>query len=49
MIDSTCASSTGTTVSPRASIRSAASRVSAREAGGSGLIMMIQPASGPGV
>ena len=36
-------------VSPRASIRSTASRVSASEAGGSGLIMMIQPASGPGV
>ena len=38
-----------TTVLPRASIRSTASRVSASEAGGSGLIMMIQPASGPGV
>src|SRR6266852_7403920 len=46
---STCSTSTGTTVSPRASMRSAASRVSASEAGGSGLIMMIQPASGPGV
>src|SRR4051794_8869122 len=41
--------STGTSVSPRASIRSTASRVSARDAGGSGLTMMIQPASGPGV
>src|SRR5580765_2789856 len=48
-IDSTCASSTGTSVVPRASIRSTASRVSASDAGGSGLIMMIQPASGPGV
>ena len=46
---STCASSTATTVSPRGPIRSTASRVSASEAGGSGLIMMIQPASGPGV
>ena len=46
---SACASSTGTTVSPRASIRSVISRVSPSEAGGSGLIMMIQPASGPGV
>ena len=36
-------------MSPRASIRSTASRVSASEAGGSGLIMMIHPASGPGV
>ena len=34
---------------PRASIRSTASRVSASDAGGSGLTMMIQPASGPGV
>ena len=48
-ISSTCASSTGTTTLPRASRRSTASRVSARDAGGSGLIMMIQPASGPGV
>src|SRR5579859_1732730 len=48
-IDSTCCSSTGTTVSPWASMRSTASRVSASDAGGSGLIMMIQPASGPGV
>ena len=48
-ISSTWASSTGTTVEPRASIRSTASRVSDRRAGGSGLIMMIQPASGPGV
>ena len=46
---SACPSSTGVTVSPRASIRSTISRVSASEAGGSGLIMMIQPASGPGV
>ena len=30
-------------------MRSTASRVSASDAGGSGLIMMIQPASGPGV
>ena len=45
---STCPRSTGTSVLPRASIRSTASRVSASEAGGSGLIMMIQPASGPG-
>ena len=35
-------------VCPRASIRSTASRVSASDAGGSGLTMMIQPASGPG-
>ena len=42
-ISSTCASSTGTTTSPRASRRSTASRVSASDAGGSGLIMMIQP------
>ena len=48
-MSSTCCSSTAVMVSPRASIRSTASRVSAREAGGSGLIMMIQPASGPGV
>ena len=34
---------------PAESMRSTASRVSASEAGGSGLIMMIQPASGPGV
>ena len=34
---------------PRESMRSTASRVSASEAGGSGLSMMIQPASGPGV
>ena len=46
---STCSTSTGTIDSPRASIRSTASRVSASEAGGSGLIMMIHPASGPGV
>ena len=45
----TCSRSTGTSVSPRASMRSTASRVSASEAGGSGLTMMIQPASGPGV
>src|SRR6478736_2746236 len=48
-IPSTCCSSTATSVLPRASMRSTASRVSASEAGGSGLIMMIQPASGPGV
>ena len=48
-IASTCCSSTAVTVSPWASIRSTASRVSASDAGGSGLIMMIQPASGPGV
>ena len=48
-ISSTCASSTGTTTSPRASRRSTASRVSASDAGGSGLTMMIHPASGPGV
>jgi hypothetical protein len=48
-IPSTCFSSTSTIVFPCASIRSTASRVSARDAGGSGLIMMIQPASGPGV
>ena len=48
-IASTCASSTGTTTFPRASSRSTASRVSASDAGGSGLTMMIQPASGPGV
>src|SRR6195952_3989040 len=46
---STCATSTGVTTLPRASSRSVASRVSDRSAGGSGLIMMIQPASGPGV
>ena len=39
----------GTTVLPCASSRSTASRVSESRAGGSGLIMMIQPASGPGV
>ena len=49
MTCSAWASSTGVTASPRASIRSVISRVSAREAGGSGLIMMIQPANGPGV
>ena len=49
MIPSTCAVSTGDDASRRcASIRSTASRVSASDAGGSGLIMMIQPASGPG-
>ena len=48
-IPSTCFSSTGTTVSPRGPMRSTASRVSARVAGGSGFCMMIQPASGPGV
>src|SRR5688500_6830878 len=47
-IPATCWRSTGTSVVPRASIRSTASRVSAREAGGSGLTMMIHPASGPG-
>ena len=46
---SACASSTATTVSPRASMRSTTSRVSASDAGGSGLIMMIHPANGPGV
>src|SRR3954452_13586078 len=46
---STCSRSTGVTVLPRASSRSTASRVSASSAGGSGLIMMIQPARGPGV
>ena len=49
MIPSTCFSSTGTTVSPRGPMRSTASTVSDRSAGGSGFIMMIQPASGPGV
>src|SRR3954467_7132602 len=49
MIPSTCPTSTGKSVAPRASIRSTASRVSASDAGGSGLTMMIQPASGPGV
>ena len=49
MASSACLTSTGVTVSPLASIRSTISRVSASEAGGSGLIMMIQPASGPGV
>src|SRR4051795_11638595 len=44
----TCSRSTGTSVSPRASIRSTASRVSASEAGGAGLIMMIQTARGAG-
>src|SRR3954449_10640924 len=46
---STCARSTGTIVFPPASMRSTASRVSASEAGGAGLSMMIQAASGPGV
>ena len=49
MASSACFTSTGVTVLPLASIRSTISRVSASEAGGSGLIMMIQPASGPGV
>jgi hypothetical protein len=48
-ISPTWARSTGSTTSPRALIRSFASRVSSSAAGGSGLIMMIQPASGPGV
>ncbi len=48
MTPRTWSRSTGTTVLPAESMRSTASRVSASEAGGSGLIMMIQPASGPG-
>ena len=49
MMPLTCSVSTATSVFPRASRRSTASRVSASDAGGSGLTMMIQPASGPGV
>ena len=45
----TCSRSTASTGSPWALIRSFASRVSSSAAGGSGLTMMIQPASGPGV
>src|SRR5262245_61218095 len=48
-ICSTCSGSIALTTSPCALIRSSASRVSSSAAGGSGLIMMIQPASGPGV
>src|SRR5688572_25391612 len=45
----TCSRSTASTGSPWALMRSIASRVSSSAAGGSGLTMMIQPASGPGV
>ena len=41
--------SSGLTTSPRAFIRSGMPRVSASEASGSGLSMLIQPNSGPGV
>ena len=42
-------SSSGTTTSPRVSMRSTASRVYSMAAGGSGFSIIIQPASGPGV